>query len=71
MKLAGAGLAVGVVAALAGTRALRGLLYNLSPTDAPTFVAVTCLLAGVALVACWVPAHRAARAQPMESLRGE
>jgi putative ABC transport system permease protein len=71
MKLAAIGIAVGVAAALGLTRLLGALLYGVSPTDPATFAAVVLLLAGVALVACYVPARRVLRVEPTEALRGE
>jgi putative ABC transport system permease protein len=71
MMLAGVGLGIGVVAALAGTRLMRGLLYGISATDPVTFIAIVFLLGGVALVASWVPARRAVATDPMTSLRSD
>jgi len=67
--LIGAGL--GLVGALALARVLRNLLFEVAPTDPATFVCVTLLLSAVALLACYVPARRAARIDPMEALRCE
>jgi macrolide transport system ATP-binding/permease protein len=69
--LVGVGLAVGLAAALAGTRAIASLIVGVRPTDAVTFVTVVALLAVVALVACWIPARRATRVSPLLALRYE
>ena len=69
--LVGVGLAVGLAAALAGTRAMASLIVGVRPTDAVTFVTVVALLAAVALVACWIPARRATRVSPLVALRYE
>jgi putative ABC transport system permease protein len=71
LALAAAGLAVGTVAALAGTRVLSGLLFEVSPTDPATLAAAALLLAAVALVASYIPARRAARVDPVVALRTE
>jgi len=71
MKLALIGVAVGVAAALALTRVMRNLLYEISATDPLTFTCVTLVLLSVVLLACLVPAWRAARVDPMEALRCE
>ena len=62
---------LGLLAALATTRVLRSLLYGVEPADPLTFVAVSLLLLSVALVACWLPARRAAKVHPIEALRYE
>ncbi len=69
--LIGAGIGVGVAVAAALTRVLRGQLYEITPTDPATFVAAALLLGTVALLACCIPARRAARIDPMEALRHE
>jgi predicted permease len=70
-RLAIAGVAVGSVAALAGARLIRGLLFEVSATDPLTFAAVAAGLLGVALLASYIPARRATRVDPMIALRGE
>ena len=71
MTLVVVGLALGVVSALGVTRVLSGLLYGVAPTDGSTLVAVSALLATVALVASWLPARSAARVDPATILREE
>jgi ABC-type antimicrobial peptide transport system permease subunit len=71
LKLAGLGIAIGVPAALGLTRVLMTLLFEVKPTDPLTFIGVSFLLLLVALFACWLPARRAAKVDPMEALRCE
>ena len=68
LKLISAGTVIGLIIAIMSTHTLRALLYSVSAFDAPTFVLVTILLAAVALVASYLPAMRASKADPMIAL---
>jgi ABC-type antimicrobial peptide transport system permease subunit len=65
------GLAVGLIAALAGSRVVAGLLYGITPTDGVTFGAVAVAVVATAIVAALVPARRAADMDPLIAIRGE
>jgi putative ABC transport system permease protein len=69
--LAAAGLALGLAGSFALTRLLGSMLYRVHPADPATFIAVTLALLAVALAACWIPARRAMRVDPMVALRYE
>jgi predicted permease len=71
LALTGIGLAIGLVAAWLATRAMKNLLYGVAATDPVTFAAVAALLAVIALIACWAPARRASRVDPIVVLREE
>jgi ABC-type antimicrobial peptide transport system permease subunit len=65
------GITAGLAAAFAGSRLIASVLYGISPRDPGVFAATTLILLGVALLACAVPARRAARLSPLEALRTE
>jgi predicted permease len=70
-RLAGLGILIGLVTALGVTRLLTGFLYGVHPTDPLTFAAVSLLLLGIALLACYLPARRAMRVDPLVALKYE
>ena len=70
-KLALGGIALGFACSWASTRALASLLFEVTPTDVPTYLAVAFVFAAVALAACYIPARRATRVDPMVALRCE
>ena len=67
--LLGVGLALGIVGALVVARVIRGLLFGVAPHDPVTFLGVALMMATIGLVACWIPARRAARIDPAISMR--
>jgi ABC-type antimicrobial peptide transport system permease subunit len=71
LRLAVAGAAAGSIAALVVSHSMAGLLYGVRPTDPLTFAAVALLLIGVGALACYLPARRAIRVDPMSALRCE
>ena len=71
LRLTATGLVLGGVAALLATRAMQGLLFRVAPADPLTFAAVALLLAGTSVLASWLPALKASRADPVLALRGE
>ena len=71
LKLAIVGVVLGLLAAMAFTRLLQGLLFGIGASDPLTFALIAALLVGVALLACWIPARRATKVDPLEALRSE
>ena len=71
LRLAGIGMAIGFILALALTRLMTSILFSVSPTDPATFAAVFLVLALIAMLACYLPARRATRVDPMVALRYE
>jgi putative ABC transport system permease protein len=69
MKLASIGVALGLIGSIALTRLLKTLLYDVSATDPTTFTLIALLILCVALLACWIPARRATKVDPMITLR--
>jgi len=70
-RLTALGIAIGGAASLGLTRGMATLLHDVSPTDPLTFIAVTVVLAGVALLGSWLPARRAAGVDPVVALRSD
>jgi ABC-type antimicrobial peptide transport system permease subunit len=71
MSLTLVGLVIGLGLAFALTRVLSSLLYKVSPTDPFTYISIPLLLAVVALMACYIPACKATKVDPIAALRGE
>jgi predicted permease len=71
MLLAVIGSICGLVIAFGGARMMKSLLYGVSSSDPITFTCVALILLGIALLACWIPARRASRVEPMIALRAE
>jgi putative ABC transport system permease protein len=71
VRITGLGIGVGLLLAVAVLRTMTGFLYGIESTDAPTFAMVAAVLFGVALLACYIPARRATRVDPMVAMRSE
>jgi putative ABC transport system permease protein len=71
LRLTLLGMAIGLTGAYGLMRLLERLLFSVSATDLPTFISVAMLLAGVALLACWIPARRAMKVSPLIALKAE
>jgi ABC-type antimicrobial peptide transport system permease subunit len=71
MSLVSVGIIIGLAIAFGATRVMKNLLYEISPLDLTTFVTVTFLIAGIAALACYLPARRASSVDAMVALRNE
>ena len=71
LVLSGMGIVIGLGIALSLTRVMRSMLVGVEPTDPLTFVVISLVFAGLAAIACWIPARRAAALDPAEALRDE
>jgi ABC-type antimicrobial peptide transport system permease subunit len=71
VQLTGTGLAIGLVLSSGVGLLLRSLLYQVSPFDPVTFIVAPAVLATAAFIACWLPARRATRVEPVEALRNQ
>jgi len=71
LALTGIGIVIGLAGSWAATRSLKNLLYGVTATDPATFAEVAALLTLIAFVACWLPARRASKVDPIKVLREE
>jgi putative ABC transport system permease protein len=71
MKIVAAGVGLGLAGAFALTRLMKALLFEVSATDPITFISIGLLLAGAALLACFIPARRATKVDPITAMRCE
>jgi ABC-type antimicrobial peptide transport system permease subunit len=71
LRLIAAGLLIGVLAAFAATKLMKSVLYGVSATDPLTFIVIAAGLLIAGLLACWIPARRAAKVDPLQALRYE
>jgi ABC-type antimicrobial peptide transport system permease subunit len=71
IRLVAVGVIVGLALALVGSRAVASMLFMATPLDAVTFILVPSILTLVGILACWIPAHRVTRVDPMVALRDE
>jgi putative ABC transport system permease protein len=71
MRLALIGVALGLSAALALTQLMKGMLFGVTAADPLTYTGIALLLTAVALLACWIPARRATKVDPLQALRYE
>jgi len=69
--MVGLGILIGVLVSLGSSPLIRHFVYGVTPYDPANMVGVTALLAGIAILACWLPARRAARVDPVIALRAE
>ena len=70
-RVVGAGVVIGIAVALAFTRAIGSLLFGVKAVDAVTFVGMSATMVAIGLIASYVPARRASKVDPIESLRGD
>jgi ABC-type antimicrobial peptide transport system permease subunit len=71
MRWTAIGLGLGMVASVGAAQLLTNLIYGITPTDPVSFAGITMVLAGAAYAACWIPARRATRIDPISALREE